>query len=343
MPERTNISSLKYFDYGLPEELIAQAPLPDRDGARMLVIDRATQTWQDLRFKDFPGFIRPGDCVVLNDSRVIPSRLFGRSESGATVQLFLLKPEGELRWTALGRPGRRLLARRKIFFEKGLTADVLETRDRGERLVHFQGVSNNTELIDLLEQLGHIPLPPYIHREDNTLDRERYQTVFARERGSVAAPTAGLHFTPRMLEQVQARGANIERVTLHVGLGTFQPIDVDDFESHTLHHEHYEVPDTTYRKIEAAGRVIAVGTTSVRTIESIARTGQLSGDTNLFLYPGAQFQRTGALLTNFHLPQSSLLLLVCAFAGTDLMLNAYRHAVRERYRFFSYGDCMLII
>ena len=309
----------------------------------MLVVDRAAQTWRDLRFKDLPDFLRPGDCVVLNDSRVIPSRLFGRSESGAAVQLFLLKPEGDLRWTALGRPGRRLLPRRKIFFDQGLTAEILETRDRGERLVEFHGIADNPGLLDLLESLGHIPLPPYIHREDTTQDRERYQTVFARKRGSVAAPTAGLHFTPQMLEQVQARGADIARVTLHVGLGTFQPIDVEQFAAHTLHYEHYEVSETARQKIDAAQRVVAVGTTSVRTIESVSRTGSLCGETNLFLYPGAVFHKTGALLTNFHLPQSSLLLLACAFAGTELMLSAYRHAVKERYRFFSYGDCMLII
>lgn len=334
---------LSDFAYALPPELIAQSPPPKRDAARMLVIDRAKESWQDLHFRDLPRFVGPGDCVVLNDSRVIPSRLFGNSDSGALVQLFLVKPIGPLRWIALGRPGRRLLPRRTIRFDRGLTAQVLETRDRGERIVEFHGPADNDELLALLEELGHVPLPPYIHRQDTTLDRERYQTVFADERGSVAAPTAGLHFTPEILTALQERGSEVARVTLHVGLGTFQPVGTEEFEHHKLHAEHYSVDAETWRRIERANRVLAVGTTSVRTIESAARTKQLEGETDLFLYPGAQFLRVGGMLTNFHLPQSSLLLLVCAFGGTDLMLSAYRHAVQERYRFFSYGDCMLIL
>ncbi len=334
---------LSDFDYELPAELIAQSPPAERDAARMLVIDRASGSWQDLQFRNLPQFVGPGDCVVLNDSRVIPSRLFGKSDSGAAIQLFLLKPVGPLRWIALGRPGRRLLPRRLIHFDRGLTAEVIETHERGERLVEFYGVENNTALLALLEQLGHIPLPPYIHREDNALDRDRYQTVFAEQRGSVAAPTAGLHFTPDILDELRAHHAAIARVTLHVGLGTFQPVGTEDFASHRLHHESYAVSPAAWEQIQQAERVLAVGTTSVRTVESLARSGQLEGETDLFLYPGAQFRRVGAMLTNFHLPQSSLLLLVCAFGGTELMLAAYRHAVRERYRFFSYGDCMLIL
>jgi S-adenosylmethionine:tRNA ribosyltransferase-isomerase len=306
----------------------------------MLVVERSSGTLRDLQFRDLPNFIRPGDCVVLNRSRVIPSRLFGRSDAGAVIQLFLLKPAGELRWIALGRPGRRLLPRRVITFERGVTAHVLETHERGERLVEFQGVANNEELLAFLEEFGHIPLPPYIHRDDNALDRARYQTVFAQERGSVAAPTAGLHFTPEIFSQLDA---SIAHVTLHVGLGTFQPIDREDFENHTLHHESYQIDPEDWRNIEQAKRVVAVGTTSVRTVESASKSGQLSGETDLFLYPGAAFKKTGALLTNFHLPKSSLLLLVCAFGGTELILKAYRHAVEQRYRFFSYGDCMLVI
>jgi S-adenosylmethionine:tRNA ribosyltransferase-isomerase len=243
-----------------------------------------------------------------------------------------------LRWTALGRPGRRLLPRRIIHFGRGLTAEVLEVREHGERVVEFHGVSGNAGLLALLEELGHVPLPPYINRPDIPVDRERYQTVYARERGSVAAPTAGLHFTPEMLAALRASGADVAYVTLHIGLGTFQPIEREDFENHVLHYEHYQID----QPIEAR-RIVAVGTTTVRTLESAARSGKLQGETNLFLYPGAAFSKTGALLTNFHLPKSSLLLLVCAFAGTDLILEAYRHAVRENYRFFSYGDCMLIV
>jgi S-adenosylmethionine:tRNA ribosyltransferase-isomerase len=306
----------------------------------MLVVERSSGMLRDLHFRDLPRLMKSGDCVVLNRSRVIPSRLFGRSESGAAIQLFLLKPVGELRWVALGRPGRRLLPRRVITFDRGVTAHVLETHERGERLVEFRGLATNEELLAFLEEFGHIPLPPYIHREDTPRDRSRYQTVFAQERGSVAAPTAGLHFTPQMLSQLDP---SIAHVTLHVGLGTFQPIDREDFENHTLHRESYQIDPGDWRKIEQAERVVAVGTTSVRTIESAARSGQLAGETNLFLYPGASFEMTGALLTNFHLPKSSLLLLVCAFGGTELILKAYRHAVEQRYRFFSYGDCMLII
>ncbi len=309
----------------------------------MLVVDRATGRIQDRRFRDLPEFIRPGDCLVFNDSRVIPSRLLGTSDSGAAIQLLLLKPTGELKWLALGRPGRRLLPGQRVSFERGLSAIVLETHERGQRLVRFEGVSSNGELLDLLEELGHIPLPPYIHRVDDLVDRDRYQTVFARERGSAAAPTAGLHFTPETLDRVRACGAAVEHVTLHVGLGTFQPIEVEELETHTLHSETYEIAGPAWECIERSSRVLAVGTTSVRTIESAARARVLRGETNLFLYPGAQFLRTNAMLTNFHLPKSSLLLLVCAFAGTELMLSAYRHAVNERYRFFSYGDCMLIL
>jgi S-adenosylmethionine:tRNA ribosyltransferase-isomerase len=337
------VSRLSDFDYHLPEELIAQSPPAERDGARMLVVDRASGTFRDLQFHDVPQFAGPGDCVVVNDSRVIPSRLLGKSESGAAVQLFLLKPAGPLQWLALGRPGRRLVPRRSVLFDRGLRATVLETRERGERLIQFDGVENNEALIALLEELGHIPLPPYIRRADDALDRDRYQTVFAQERGSVAAPTAGLHFTPAVLDRIRERGAGVEHVTLHVGLGTFQPIEEQEFEKNVLHHESYEVKPDAWERIQSARRVIAVGTTSVRTIESAARTGRLTGETNLFLYPGAEFLKTGALLTNFHLPKSSLLLLVAAFAGSELILEAYRHAVRERYRFFSYGDCMLIV
>jgi S-adenosylmethionine:tRNA ribosyltransferase-isomerase len=330
---------LSDFDYRLPEELIAQQPLEDRAGARMLVVDRATGGLADCRFRDFPSLIQPGDCVVLNDSRVFPSRLYGKREHRTgRVEVFLTKPcsADGLSWKALVRPGRKMRAGEKIVVSEELTAEVLDQGEFGERTVRLQPKG---ELFDVLERAGHVPLPPYIRRPDTPADRERYQTVFARDRGSAAAPTAGLHFTSEILEAVAERGAEIARVTLHVGLGTFQPLHTDVIEEVRLHHETFRVPEETVRAMERARRVLAVGTTSVRAIES----PEGSRETSLFIYPGFAFRRTGALLTNFHLPQSSLLVLVCAFGGTDLILRAYEHAVKERYRFFSYGDCMLIV
>lgn len=309
----------------------------------MLVVDRVSRCWHDDVFRNLPSYVSSGDCLVLNDSRVLPSRLFGFTESGARVQVFLLKPEGPLRWTALGRPGRRLLPRRSLHFDEGVHAVVVETRERGERVLEFKGVRDNEALLSFLERCGHVPLPPYIHRPDTSNDRKRYQTVYADPLGSVAAPTAGLHFTPETLEQVTRAGAAIARVTLHVGLGTFHPIEHNEFEQHRLHAESYRMPRNSWDLIENSKRVLAVGTTTVRAVEAAARTGALSGETELFLFPGARFQKIGAMLTNFHLPRSSLLLLVCAFGGTELILSAYRHAVEQEYRFFSYGDCMLIL
>lgn len=333
--------NLSEFDYELPERLIAQEPPAERDAARMLVVDRARGVWEDRRFRDLPEFLAEGDCVVINDSRVLPSRLFGhRPGREARLQIFLLSPvsDDEREWTALVRPGRKVRKGDRILFEGGLEAEVTAWGERGERTLRF-----SSDVYEALEKIGHIPLPPYIHRPDQPSDRERYQTVFARERGSVAAPTAGLHFTEDTLDRVRARGAEIARVTLHVGLGTFQPIEVERVEAHHMHSERYAIRAEAWRKIEAAKRVIAVGTTSVRTIETAAGSGSLIGETDLFIYPGFHFRRTGALLTNFHLPHTSLLVLVSAFAGKDLMLAAYRHAVESEYRFFSYGDCMLIV
>jgi S-adenosylmethionine:tRNA ribosyltransferase-isomerase len=333
---------LSDFDYDLPEELIAQEPPRERDGARMLVLHRAEQKFEDRHFREFPSFVKPGDCLVLNDSRVLPSRLFGHREShaGGAVEILLLEPssQDERDWRALVRPGRKLRIGETVRFDDNFSAEIVAHGERGQRTLRFSGTEN---VYAALDRLGHMPLPPYIKRGDRPADRERYQTVFARERGSAAAPTAGLHFTQETLDQATDAGAQIARVTLHVGLGTFQPIEREDFENHHLHFERYSIPDDAWQKIEAARRVIAVGTTSVRTLESTARGGV--GSTNLFLYPGRGFHRVGAMLTNFHLPRTSLLLLVCAFAGTELTLAAYRHAVAQRYRFFSYGDCMLIL
>ncbi len=324
---------LSDFDYALPEDLIAQEPPAARDGARMLVLHRSEQRFEDRQFRDLPSFLRKDDCLVLNDSRVLPSRLFsGKSE------MLLLEPVSEdaRQWKALVRPGRKIRPGDIIRFDDRFSAEIVAGGERGERTVRFLG---DEDVYAAIDRLGHMPLPPYIKRSDRPADRDRYQTVFARERGSVAAPTAGLHFTGEILARVE----HVARITLHVGLGTFQPIEREDFENHQLHFERYSISRDAWREIESAQRVVAVGTTTVRTLESAARTGAMSGTTNLFIHPGCEFRRTGALLTNFHLPRTSLLLLVCAFAGTELTLSAYRHAVAERYRFFSYGDCMLIL
>jgi S-adenosylmethionine:tRNA ribosyltransferase-isomerase len=339
---------LSDFDYRLPEELIAQEPPAERDGARMLVLDRASQRWRDRRFRDLPEHLLPGDCLVLNDSRVLPSRLIGRRGADAAsgdAEVMLLEPltPDAREWRALVKPGRRLRIGAVVRFDDRFSAEIVALGERGERTVRFSG---DEDIYAAIERLGHMPLPPYIKRRDRAEDRERYQTVFARERGSVAAPTAGLHFTGEMLERCAQAGAHVARVTLHVGLGTFQPMDREDFENHRLHEERYSIGEEAWREIQAATRVVAVGTTSVRTVESAMATGQRAGVTGLFIHPapgGGEFRRVNAMLTNFHLPRTSLLLLVCAFAGADFAMAAYRHAVEERYRFFSYGDCMLIV
>ncbi len=335
---------LSEFDYPLPPELIAQQPLPDRAASRMLVVDRKTGTWQDRMFQDFPSYLEPGDCIVLNDSRVFPSRLFGTREHGTgRVEIFLTKqlsPDA-LTWSALVRPGRKMRTGEHVRISEELSAEIVGRGEFGERIVRLHPEGH---LFDVLERTGHVPLPPYIQRPDSAADRERYQTVFARERGSVAAPTAGLHFTPRVLDQCRDAGADIVYVTLHVGLGTFQPLHTEVLEDVRLHAESFTVPPETVHALAAARRVVAVGTTSVRAIESqVLKPETKAPETDLFISPGFVFRRTGAMLTNFHLPKSSLLVLVSALAGRELILNAYQHAVRERYRFFSYGDCMLIV
>jgi len=330
---------LSDFDYHLPEELIAQEPLPDRTASRMLVVDRASGAWEDRAFRDFPAYLKPGDCVVINDSRVLPSRLYGQREHGtARVQVFLTKQASSdgLIWTALVHPGRKMRTGERIVISDYLSVEILGRGEFGERTVKLYP---RGDLFDVLERAGHVPLPPYIRRPDTPADRERYQTVFARERGSVAAPTAGLHFTPQILDACRRSGAEIARVTLHVGLGTFQPFHTEVLDNVKLHPESFTVPRDTVRAMDASARVLAVGTTSVRAIES----DPAKSETDLFIFPGFTFRRTGALLTNVHLPRSSLLVLVSAFAGRELTLAAYRHAVEQGYRFFSYGDCMLIL
>jgi S-adenosylmethionine:tRNA ribosyltransferase-isomerase len=338
--------NLSEFDYRLPDELIAQKPLEDRAASRMLVVHRSTGRLEDRVFRELPQYLRPGDCLVINDTRVVPSRLYGRKEGYAReVEIFLLTPQdpGRTLWTALVRPGRHLHESARVRISDRLSVEILETRVRGERLVR---VECEGDLDEEMERIGHVPLPPYIHRPDEAADRERYQTVFATRRGSAAAPTAGLHFTPEILDACRAAGAEIAPVTLHVGLGTFQPLLNETVAENRLHTERFMIPEESARKLAAAARRVAVGTTVVRTLESAARAGGLracEGETDLFIYPGYRFQAVDAMLTNFHLPRSSLLLLVCAFGGKELILEAYRHAVEQRYRFFSYGDCMLIL
>jgi S-adenosylmethionine:tRNA ribosyltransferase-isomerase len=353
---------LSAFDFHLPEERIAQEPLADRSASRMLVVHRAERRWEDRGFRAFPSYLREGDCLVLNDSRVFPARLFGQRAGvgsltigkhnpkrheylSGQVEVFLLRSvsaDGR-DWEALVRPGRKMRVGERIRFGDGLEAEIIARGEFGERTIRF---ANGRDLFEEFERIGHVPLPPYIKRDDRAEDRERYQTVFARERGSVAAPTAGLHFTPEILEQCRARGVEIAYVTLHVGLGTFQPLHAEQVERARLHSEHFRITEENAGKMRAAKRLVCVGTTSVRTVESALRCGEMraqSGETDIFIYPGFEFRGAGAMLTNFHLPRTSLLLLVCAFAGTDFALAAYRHAVEAEYRFYSYGDCMLIL
>ena len=344
------------FDYHLPESSIAQEPLPDRSASRMLVLHRQDGRWEDRSFREFPQFMQPGDCLVLNDSRVFPARLLGhrvgihalpvgkhnprRAENlSGLVEVFLLRPisdDGKT-WAALVRPGRKMRTGERINFGD-LEAEIIGRGEFGERTVRFLC---DGDIYEALNAVGHVPLPPYIKRPDRIEDRERYQTVFARQPGSVAAPTAGLHFTPAIVDACREAGAEIAYVTLHVGLGTFQPLRTGVVEEARLHSEAFTIADEDLAKMHAAGRRVCVGTTSVRSIES-AWSGR-RGETDIFIYPGFDFQATDALLTNFHLPQSSLLMLVCALAGRDLVLAAYRHAVEAGYRFYSYGDCMLVV
>jgi S-adenosylmethionine:tRNA ribosyltransferase-isomerase len=337
---------LAEFDFALPEDLIAQSPLADRAASRMLVVDRAGGSWEDRQFRDLPAFLGPGDCLVLNDSRVFPARLFGhRAGRTGAVEVLLLRPVDSAAkdWEALVHPGKKMRVGERVVFGDSLEAEVVARREFGERTLRFY---TDRDVYDDFEKLGHVPLPPYIKRADEVADRERYQTVIAREKGSAAAPTAGLHFTPEVLEACREAGADIAFVTLHVGLGTFQPIHDGRVEGHRLHREHYHIAADNAVRMASARRRVAVGTTSVRSLESAMQSGGLretAGETGIFIYPGFEFRATGAMLTNFHLPRTSLLLLVCAFAGKELALAAYRHAVEYRYRFYSYGDCMLII
>ena len=334
------------FSFDLPEELIAQTPLQRRDGSRLLHLDKHTGAVEHGHFYDLPRYLKPGDCLVLNDSRVLPARLIGSRASGGSVELVLLRDLGDGKWECLSRPGRKTKPGTELFFGEGeLRATVLEVAEGGNRIVqfHYEGI-----FLEVLERLGKMPLPPYIREE--LQDAERYQTVYSRELGSAAAPTAGLHFTKELLAQIESMGVHIAYVTLHVGLGTFRPVKEEEIEDHPMHAEFCIVPERTARLVtetkKAGGRIVSVGTTSCRTLESFAREdGTLepcSGWTDIFIYPGYRFKCVDALVTNFHLPESTLIMLVSALAGREHVLNAYRIAVEERYRFFSFGDAMFI-
>ena len=345
---------LAAYDFDLPDALIAQRPAERRDGSRMLVVDRAAGTVSDHRFTDLPEFVRRGDAVVLNDTRVVPARLVGRRPTGGAAELFLAERLGVGEWAALVRPGRKLREGATVELSGGVAAEILSVREDGRRVVRLTRdsapLADDAAERDAIDAAGQIPLPHYMKRPADAADAERYQTVVAQRRGAVAAPTAGLHFTPDTLGAIEARGASVHTATLHVGYGTFEPVKTDDLRGHAVAPETAELDAPTASALnaarEAGGRLFAVGTTTTRTLEAAAASGRIEpvdGPVDLTILPGYRFRAVDALLTNFHLPKSSLLVLVSAFAGRELVLEAYRHAVREQYRFYSYGDCMLIV
>ena len=335
------------FNYDLPKELIAQVPIKNRDTSRLMVLDRTTQTIEHKIFKDILDYLEPGDCLVRNNTKVIPARLYGKKqETGANVEFLLLKRmEGDI-WEVMVKPGKKLMPGTKVTFGEGLLqAEILEKLEGGNRKVKFeyQGIFN-----EILNEIGLMPLPPYIH--EKLKEKDRYQTVYAKYEGSAAAPTAGLHFTEQLLEKIKEKGVEIANVTLHVGIGTFRPVKVENVEEHDMHSEHFYIKKEDAEKINKAKReghrVIAVGTTSCRVLESIADENgmvqETEGDTSIFIYPGYQFKCLDCLITNFHLPESTLIMLVSALAGKDFIMKAYQEAVKEKYRFFSFGDAMFI-
>ncbi|MFR2571307.1 MAG: tRNA preQ1(34) S-adenosylmethionine ribosyltransferase-isomerase QueA [Clostridia bacterium] len=334
------------FDYNLPEELIAQTPLEKRDESRLMVLDRKNETIEHKKFKDIIDYLEPGDCLVRNNTKVIPARIYGKKETGAKVEFLLLNNiEGDI-WESIVRPGNKLHVGTKVIFGEGiLMAEILEIMPGGTRKVKFNynGIFN-----EILDKIGLMPLPPYIHEE--LKDNDRYQTVYAKYKGSAAAPTAGLHFTPELIKRIEEKGVKIANVTLHVGIGTFRPVKEEIVENHEMHSEHYYIKQEDVNKInetkKSGKRVIAVGTTSCRVLETIADEKGLvketEGDTQIFIYPGYKFKCLDGLITNFHLPQSTLLMLVSALAGKNYIMNAYEEAVKNKYRFFSFGDAMFI-
>ena len=334
------------FNYNLPEELIAQVPIEKRDESKLMVLDRKNQSIEHKKFKDIIDYLEPGDCLVRNNTKVIPARIYGKKETGANVEFLLLNNiEGDI-WETIVRPGNKLHVGTKVIFGDGiLKAEILEIMPGGTRKVkfHYKGIFN-----EILDKIGLMPLPPYIHEE--LKDNSRYQTVYAKYEGSAAAPTAGLHFTPELLQKIQEKGIKIANVTLHVGIGTFRPVKEDEVEKHQMHTEHFYIKqedvETINQTKKSGKRVIAVGTTSCRVLETIADEKGLvketEGDTGIYIYPGYKFKCLDGLITNFHLPQSTLLMLVSALAGKEYIMEAYKEAVKEKYRFFSFGDAMFI-
>ncbi len=335
------------FNYNLPEELIAQVPIQKRDESRLMILNKEEKTIEHKVFKDIIDYLRPGDCLVRNNTKVIPARLYGTKEqTGANIEFLLLnRIEGDI-WEVMVRPGKKLMPGVKVSFGDGiLKAEITEKLDGGNRKVKFEynGIFN-----EILDQIGLMPLPPYI--KERLKEKDRYQTVYAKYEGSSAAPTAGLHFTDELLEKIKEKGVDIANVTLHVGIGTFRPVKVENIEEHDMHSEHYYMKEEDCKKINNArkngGRIIAVGTTSCRVLESIADENgmvkETEGDTNIFIYPGYKFKCIDGLITNFHLPESTLIMLVSALAGKDYIMSAYEEAVKEKYRFFSFGDAMFI-
>ena len=340
------------YDFELPPELIAQAPLERRDASRLMVVNRAAGTIEHRTFSDLPSLIASGDLLVVNRSRVVKARLLGtRVGSGAPAEVFLLAPQGDGRYEAMVSPGGKLKPGRLVQVAPGFTIEILEVTERRTRIVQLHAESPFADVEQAIDAHGHVPLPPYIERADAPADLERYQTVYAREAGSVAAPTAGLHFTPELLAALDARGVRRGEVVLHVGAGTFKPVETEDPAAHLMHEERYVIPDATAQALvetrAAGGRVWAVGTTTVRTLESAAEPDRTvragAGETRIFIRPPAHPLIVDALVTNFHLPRSTLIMLVAAFAGYDLTMRAYREAIAQRYRFYSYGDAMVIV
>ena len=335
---------LSDFDYELPEELIAQTPIEPRNASRLMVLDPLNETIEHHHFFELKQFLTEGDTLIFNDTRVIPARLIGHRETGGRVEVFLLRRIDGKHWETLVKPGKKAQIGNKIIFSEELSCEIVSHTDFGGRIVEFQF---NGIFEEILDRLGETPLPPYIH--EKLEDSERYQTVYNRERGSAAAPTAGLHFTKEQMSDLKDSGINLGFVTLHVGLGTFRPVNVDNIEEHVMHEEYFSIPQETAdlirRTKENHKRVVAVGTTSIRTLESAFVDGELkaiSGATNIFIYPGYKFKVVDAIITNFHLPKSTLIMLISAFAGREFILRAYAEAVKERYRFFSFGDAMLL-